>query len=317
MPSLLILLIVRFNQLIPSLRKSWVRQGGSSTREQTAIVRSTGDKATYITTVVECSCCFEQALFDLMIPCRESGHLVCASCLRSYVESQIFGNGNLGFCPETKQPEIELKCFHSDGCASGFHFEYLEKTLPSKLMSRLHAVQLQVNIEKTGLNDDVCTCPKCGCKAVLDPAEKLFSCPIGSCRFVSCRFCQETSHIPLACKQIRRLSVEEAMSTAIIRKCPACSQEFIKAKGGECNKVRRSCGTLMCYVCRKEIHQKGYDHFCRTPHCRHKRYGKYTLWTLGSKRTTGFVERLERLQSSGCSLTASIDGGGPRKIPSR
>jgi TRIAD3 protein (E3 ubiquitin-protein ligase RNF216) len=211
---------------------------------------------------VECSCCFEQVPIDDMVACRDEGHLFCSTCLQTYVENQVFGNGNLGVSRETKKLELELKCFHGDDCASGFDEAFFEKALPSKVLGKLYAVQGQVNIEQAGLAN-VCKCPQCGFRAVLDTAQKVFPCPVDSCQFASCRYCGEASHSPLSCEQVKkqtegRLTVEEAMSVAIIRKCPTCSQQFVKLGNG-CNNVRYGCGTKVCYVCQKEI--LGYEHF--------------------------------------------------------
>jgi hypothetical protein len=217
---------------------------------------------------VECSCCFEQVPIDDMVACRDEGHLFCSSCLQTYVENQVFGNGNLGVSRETKKLELELKCFHGDNCKSGFDEAFLVKALPSKVLGRLYVVQGQVNIEQAGLAN-VCKCPQCGFKAVLDTAQNIFSCPVDNCQFVSCRHCGENSHSPLPCEQVKkhtegRLTVEEAMSVAIIRKCPTCSQQFVKLAEG-CNNVRCGCGTEVCYICQKAI--RGYAHF-RTGKCR-------------------------------------------------
>ena len=46
-----------------------------------------------------------------------------------------------------------------------------------------------------------------------------------------------------------RLTVEEAMTEARIRQCPKCKTRFFKTEG--CNKMTCSCGTIMCYICRK------------------------------------------------------------------
>jgi E3 ubiquitin-protein ligase RNF216 len=59
--------------------------------------------------------------------------------------------------------------------------------------------------------------------------------------------------------------VEEAISEAVIRKCPKCKKPIIKSDG--CNKIRCACGAFMCYVCQKAI--KDYSHFCQTAHCTH------------------------------------------------
>jgi TRIAD3 protein (E3 ubiquitin-protein ligase RNF216) len=55
-----------------------------------------------------------------------------------------------------------------------------------------------------------------------------------------------------------RHAIEEAMSEALIRKCPKCTQACVKEAG--CNKMMcQTCRTMFCYVCRATI--KGYDHF--------------------------------------------------------
>lgn len=238
--------------------------------EQDQLIKEDQVRKERAASAVECSCCFERVPIYDMVACRDEGHLFCSNCLKIYVENQIFGNGNLGVSRETKELELELKCFHGDDCSSGFDEAFLEKALPSKLLENLYAVQGQVNIERAGLAN-VCKCPQCGFKAVLDTARKVFSCPIVSCQFVSCRYCGEDSHSPLPCEQVKkqtegRLTVEEAMSDAIIRKCPSCSKEFVKLEG--CNSIRCGCGTEVCYLCQKAI--RGYKHF---------RYGKCKLFT--------------------------------------
>jgi TRIAD3 protein (E3 ubiquitin-protein ligase RNF216) len=232
-------------------------------------------------TGVECSCCFDEVAIDDMVACRDEGHLFCQDCLKAYAENQVFGSGNLGIDKETKQPALELKCFHGDGCSSGFHRICLEKALPVKVLRKYDELQFQVSIERAGL-DDVCTCPKCGFQATLDPSQRIFSCPVEDCQFESCRSCGEASHIPLRCDEVEkdtetkgRLTVEEAITNATIRKCPKCSQGFIKSDG--CNKIRCGCGAFVCYVCRAKI--KDYSHFCQTPHCEHQTCRKCPLYT--------------------------------------
>ena len=103
-------------------------------------------------------------------------------------------------------------------------------------------------------------CPKRGYQAELPEMEMIFCCPVGTCKFESCRKCGEEPHIPLRCEEVEkkhetkgRLKVEEAILNAKIRTCPwkACGKKFIKESG--CNKMTCSCGALICYICRKEI----------------------------------------------------------------
>jgi E3 ubiquitin-protein ligase RNF216 len=74
-----------------------------------------------------------------------------------------------------------------------------------------------------------------------------------------------------------RLHVEESISEAKIRRCPkpGCGKKFIKEFG--CNKIRCSCGTLICYMCRKQI--DGYNHFCKIAHCNHQSCQNCVLYT--------------------------------------
>jgi E3 ubiquitin-protein ligase RNF216 len=74
-------------------------------------------------------------------------------------------------------------------------------------------------------------------------------------------------------------TVEEAITEALVRKCPKCAKPFIKDDG--CNKIQCSCGALVCNVCRRQIH--GYGHFCQSSHCQHKRCKKCPLWMKGTE----------------------------------
>lgn len=148
-------------------------------------------------TAVECSCCFDSYPIDDMVACREEGHLFCMNCLKSFTENLVFGNGNLGIDKKTKKPALEVKCFHGDGCSSGFLRTHLEKALPPKSLQKYDEVQFQVSIERAGLGASVCSCPKCGFQADVPAGQKVFECPVAECGYASCRECGEASHIPL------------------------------------------------------------------------------------------------------------------------
>ncbi|BFZ62929.1 hypothetical protein YB2330_004041 [Saitoella coloradoensis] len=57
-----------------------------------------------------------------------------------------------------------------------------------------------------------------------------------------------------------RLYVEKAMADAVKRTCPICQVSFVKSDG--CNKLVCPCGYAMCYVCRQDIREESYAHFC-------------------------------------------------------
>ncbi|OAA32169.1 RING finger protein (Zin) [Moelleriella libera RCEF 2490] len=91
-----------------------------------------------------------------------------------------------------------------------------------------------------------------------------FSCQNSKCARASClscckawtdiHVCNESSLVAL------RTQVEQAMSMAIKRVCPRCNTSFVKNTG--CNKLTCPCGYKMCYVCRADLSDEGYRHFC-------------------------------------------------------
>ncbi|KFA62510.1 hypothetical protein S40285_05587 [Stachybotrys chlorohalonatus IBT 40285] len=91
-----------------------------------------------------------------------------------------------------------------------------------------------------------------------------FSCQSPECGRLSClschkswtdiHICNESSLVAL------RTQIEQAMSMAIKRVCPRCNTSFVKNAG--CNKLTCPCGYKMCYVCRSDLSDEGYRHFC-------------------------------------------------------
>ncbi|KAI9851092.1 MAG: hypothetical protein M1838_004524 [Thelocarpon superellum] len=91
-----------------------------------------------------------------------------------------------------------------------------------------------------------------------------FTCQSPMCARSSCMSCEKEWRDIHICYESERLAlrahVERAMSSAVKRTCPRCNLSFVKASG--CNKLTCVCGYHMCYVCRKEIGNEGYRHFC-------------------------------------------------------
>jgi hypothetical protein len=179
-------------------------------------------------TAVECSCCFDTYPIDDMVSCRDEGHLFCMDCLKSFTENLVFGNGNLGFDKNTKQPALELKCFHGDGCSSGFHRACLKKALPPKSLQKYDEVQFQVSIERAGLSANVCSCPKCGFQADVPKEQKIFQCPVAECGYASCRECGEAAHIPL--RYVRRLLMDDVVVSQLLTPCDPPAATKLKRK---------------------------------------------------------------------------------------
>ena len=213
--------------------------------------------------------------------------MFCKACIVQYVESQVFGSGNLGIDKETKKPALEIKCCEGSGCSSGFPEEILQNVLPPKTWEKYSEMQARAQIEQAGLGANLAMCPKCGYQAEVPQMQNIFECPVESCQFRSCRKCGKASHIPLRCEEVQnnrrdegRLKIEEALSEAKMRTCPKCNNKFIKSVG--CNRMTCACGMKMCYVCRKpldKVRGKGYKHFCQVFECNHKLCGKCRLYS--------------------------------------
>ncbi|KAK7207297.1 hypothetical protein BZA70DRAFT_270943 [Myxozyma melibiosi] len=91
-----------------------------------------------------------------------------------------------------------------------------------------------------------------------------FVCKNPACSRISCTECNKEFlpfHKCFEQEEDRmRVYIEKAMADAVKRTCPVCRVSFIKSEG--CNKLTCVCGYSMCYVCRKDIRQESYQHFC-------------------------------------------------------
>lgn len=237
---------------------------------------------------IECGCCYGDAAFEDMVQCLE-GHLFCASCLMNYAKEAAFGQG-----------KASLVCM-SDGCDGTFPMSQLRKALPTNILEK-YEDRVQEESLSLAQMDDLVRCPSCDYAAILPLEDKVFKCQNPSCAKETCRYCKEdwSEHFGLKCNEVEksaqkdvRLSYEEKMTMAKIRKCPKCGCEFTKSDG--CNKMTCRCGATMCYVCRKP--NIGYNHFCQHPKDPGKSCTKCkscSLWTDPSEDDNRAVKELEK-----------------------
>lgn len=91
-----------------------------------------------------------------------------------------------------------------------------------------------------------------------------FSCKNPECLRASCLSCHKSWSDIHVCNESSlvalRTQVEQAMSLAVKRVCPRCNMSFVKNAG--CNKLTCPCGYKMCYVCRADLTEEGYRHYC-------------------------------------------------------
>jgi TRIAD3 protein (E3 ubiquitin-protein ligase RNF216) len=208
-------------------------------------------------TLLECGCCYEDFPMNRMVHCQneQTIHWFCRPCTRQTAENEI-GNS-----------KYQIKCMSMEGCESGFSRATKMQFLDEKTLIALDRNEQEEMLRLAGI-ENLASCPFCPFAAEYPPVEenREFRCQAPDCEKISCRLCQEESHIPKSCAEhakdkglsVRR-QIEEAMSAALIRKCNKCGTPFIKEEG--CNKMtctRSGCYNIQCYVCSKSC---SYDHF--------------------------------------------------------
>ena len=121
------------------------------------------------------------------------------------------------------------------------------------MIATLDQIQQQTDLREAEI-EGLETCPFCEFAAIVPPAEvdKEFRCQRDECGATSCRLCRQHSHIPKTCAEYKkelgvdeRHIIEEAMSEALLRRCPRCKVPIVK--DGGCNKL--VCSRCSCYVC--------------------------------------------------------------------
>mmetsp|Transcript_16774 Transcript_16774/g.18190 ORF Transcript_16774/g.18190 Transcript_16774/m.18190 type:complete len:803 (+) Transcript_16774:67-2475(+) len=261
--------------------------------------------------IYECQCCYNnEYAFEDMVQCTE-GDLFCKNCLQHYIEEMVFGKGGITTIAQHKDKNssssssssMHIPCMNSLSSCPGFYTEYMiEKSLPKKVFEKYTETIMQENIDKAQLTENMIKCHACdllyekpempndnthktsssssSSSSSALPVNTVFQC-VG-CQAKTCLLCGQESHIPLKCSEVekkeetaQRLTLEEAMAEARIRECPKCHKRFYKTEG--CNKMTCACGTRICYLCRANITKEGYQHFCSTPHCDHKKCNKCLL----------------------------------------
>lgn len=212
------------------------------------------------------------------------------------------------------------------GCTAEYTERAIASAVSSKTMSLYQRLRQLKDLEMAAI-EGLETCPFCPFAIVIDNEhEKLFRCQNDECKKVTCRKCKRPvsffsrpvvnsqDHIPKRCEEVEadlklnsRHAIEEAMSEALVRKCPHCSKPYIKLDG--CNKMRCSaCGKLSCFVCRQPI--ADYDHFDRR--AGHEVRGftaKCPLYDANEARTEAERIRLARDEAQRRALAEATDRG--------
>ncbi|KAI9560010.1 hypothetical protein GHT06_014020 [Daphnia sinensis] len=203
-------------------------------------------------TLLDCPICCEDELVDLDLVYCSMGHGVCRNCVRRQSEELIGLMKN------------HVPCLFPE-CTTEYTLRDLKEVLKKSIFCCLEKRRQAEEVSAAGI-EGLESCPFCEYCEVPREDDRLFTCKNPECSKVSCRQCREPNHSPLRCEEFamkQRLShyVETKMTEALVRQCPTCKKNFVKADG--CNKMVCPCGAIMCYICRQQI--KDYNHFSNNP----------------------------------------------------
>ena len=241
--------------------------------------------------LIECGCCFGEFPFEDIVQCSD-GHLFCLTCLESYSKEVIFGSAIA---------TVKLHCM-VDGCTKQFPYSQLQKCLSEDEIAKYQDRLQEDCLSKVDLGPNLVHCPFCEFAAIVPEDDKVFKCLNQKCGKVTCKECEEewADHFGFKCSEVEkksqtnlRLSYEEKMTMAKVRKCPKCSCQFTKSDG--CNKMTCRCSQTMCYLCRKPA--INYSHFCSHPRDPGHKCTKCTacsLWTDPTEDDELAVKQLEQ-----------------------
>ena len=238
--------------------------------------------------LIECGCCYGEFPFKELTQCSDA-HLFCEECLIRYAQETVFGSG-----------KSELSCMEGN-CTCSFPTSELEKVLPQAILCKYYECRAEEEIT-AACADELVWCPSCSFPALLHREVKTFSCPNPRCLKETCRKCQGLwkEHTGLTCQELAekdeikyRASIEEKMTSALIRKCQQCGTGLIKSEG--CNHMTCRCGAHMCYLCRVSIN--GYDNFCQHPcflgaSC--QECSRCSLWTEPTEDNEKLIEEIQK-----------------------
>ncbi|BEJ13178.1 hypothetical protein CspHIS471_0303520 [Cutaneotrichosporon sp. HIS471] len=248
----------------------------------------------------ECGCCFDEEALEDLVACPE-GHMFCRQCVTSLAENKL------------GEQLTNITCMDISQCDAAFTDAVLADVCGEKTMSLYHRLRQIKDLEMAAI-DGLESCPSCPFAMVIEnPDEKLFRCFNPDCNKVTCRKCKRPDHIPKRCEEVeenfkldKRHAIEEAMSAALMRRCPKCDKPYLKESG--CNKIT-NCRTVSCYICQKAI-PEDYAHFDQMPGRAGKKPNKCQLWDTGNENQAEADRILNaRDEALKAAREAAVDGG--------
>ena len=237
------------------LSKREARRKKTQEDEDAALAEQVSAQVTGAT--CECQCCFSDIPISQAVHCDGSEtHFFCTDCALNYAKSM------------TEKGQYHLTCFSTAGCGAQFSHAHKMRFLDAGMVKVLDRLEQNENMRLAEI-EGLAKCPFCDYAEIYpDVSEnKVFQCKASGCKKASCRLCNLPSHIPKSCTEAKaeqgvseRHFLEEAMTDALVRRCPKCQTPILKDSG--CNKiVCTKCRCAICDFCGKDISKEGYNHF--------------------------------------------------------
>lgn len=147
-------------------------------------------------------------------------HTFCRDCIQNYVSSSLVGSG-----------ACQPVCFDISGqCTMSILISELRQCVDPRLIKTLEIIQQQEALRQAFPGAELEQCPKCEFQLFMEAppeVDREFKCLNLACQAISCRLCNEPSHLPLSCEELSkkenalntRRQIEEAMTGALLRKC--------------------------------------------------------------------------------------------------
>jgi hypothetical protein len=204
---------------------------------------------------LSCPVCLEDSDPHRVLFCpQDASHQCCSTCLDRWVQTRM-SEGKTG-----------ITCIHCPCHLLPSDYTHL---LSAATLRLLDEVQREDSLRAVQATDtSLKRCVRCGFAVFVDPdfSEQFLHCLNPTCQQRTCLKClgvhDGTDKCPESDDVLSlRHRLEEALTAAYVRVCPnpSCGKPFLKQQG--CNRITCSCGTVSCYVCRRELTSEGYAHF--------------------------------------------------------
>lgn len=182
-------------------------------------------------------------IFCKSMSAENSVHYVCGECINNYIDTCMASGRNF------------FQCVCGKNCSGIYKLaEMLRIAREEKhfLIKKMYNISYANYV--SSIIDDCQICPHCREYACVVDSTKSANCEM--CFRKWCTVCRNDYHYDRNCFEFCKdcsddfieLSVQEAITSAISKKCPQCSVRYEKIEG--CNLILcEKCDTYLCHVC--------------------------------------------------------------------